>query len=203
VLLSMAKKTATSAKKGGGRSPISLALLLAAAVGIVFLLQWYLSANAPTPKSQGQQGSQRPPPKTAARRAASEIAEQRGESAGTDGARDYSGHEWTGLQRDLEWCLGSQDELMTVPVEWPGFHALCIQQVEGAASVSVLLHARSARFSDADGAPILPAGPQSTRVLTAVPKDSQGLVEALVAALQAELAAGEFRPVDKMISGSE
>jgi hypothetical protein len=179
-------------------------MLLTAAVGLVLALQWYLSANAPEPQSvaQAQPGSQRPPPKTAARQAASEIAEQRGESS-PDVARGYSGHEWTGLQRDLSWCLGSQEELMTVPVEWPGFHAMCIQEVGENSSVRVLLHARSSRFGDADGAPLLPPGPESTRVLTAVAKESQGLVEALISALQAELAAGEFRHVDKMISGSE
>ena len=31
------------------------------------------------------------------------------------------------LPRDLDECLKSQEELMTIPVEWPGFHALCIE----------------------------------------------------------------------------
>lgn len=197
------KSSAPPARKSGGTSRVSLSLMVAAAVCLVFVLRWYLSANAPEAQSeaQGQPGSQRAPPKTAERRAASEIAVQRGESI--EVSRDYFGHEWAGLKRDVTWCLGSQEELMTVPVEWPGFHALCIEQVEGGSSVRVLLHARSARFGDADGAPVLPAGPESTRMLTAVAKDSQGLVEALVTALQDELAAGEFRPVDNMISGSE
>lgn len=31
--------------------------------------------------------------------------------------------------RDFLNCLSSQEELMTMPVDWPGFHALCIETI--------------------------------------------------------------------------
>jgi len=127
----------------------------------VFLgVQWYLGAGAPDPLPP--RTAQRSP-KTAPRRATSEITQQRSPT-GTAGA--YHGHEWTGLKRDLVACTTDQDELMNVPVVWPGFHALCLDHVDDS-TVRLLLHSKSERFGNADGAPPLPAGPQSTRVLSA------------------------------------
>uniref|UniRef100_A0A0D3JJD6 Alpha-ketoglutarate-dependent dioxygenase AlkB-like domain-containing protein n=2 Tax=Emiliania huxleyi TaxID=2903 RepID=A0A0D3JJD6_EMIH1 len=123
---------------------------LLAAAALVAALQWLLSSSAATDAgSQRRRASSSSPASPSSpreRRAASEVSAQR------RGADAYSGHEWRNLSRSLPHCLSSQAELMSIPVPWPGFHALCIESF-GDGEVSVLLHARSARHGDAGGAP--------------------------------------------------
>ena len=52
-----------------------------------------------------------------------------GRSVKTSGTDKHAALEWQSLPRDLPGCLTSQEELMTMPVDWPGFHALCIESV--------------------------------------------------------------------------
>ena len=106
-------------------------------------------------------------------------------------ASKHDSLEWRTLSRDVPACLSKQDELMTIPVEWPGFHALCIDDV-GGTHVAVRLHGKST------------AGEPS--VLRAEPAlgdaPSAALVNALLARLQSELGPREFRQVDPMVSTS-
>ena len=183
-----------SAKKGG-RSHLPLAAAAAVAVALIFGVQWYLSSRVP----EGKPSAQMPPPKMSrASRAASEISEQREAAAAAD---RYHGGEWLGLVRNLPDCLSKQKELMTAPVDWPGFHALCIEAVDSA-SVRVLMHTRSARDGAHPGAP-LDGGPDGMRVLVASAAAGSDLAEALVAALQGELLGGEFQSIDQTISDSD
>lgn len=141
------KKPAFGKKSRTSRVPMVASLLAAAA--LVAALQWLLSSSAATDAgSQRRRASSSPasPSSPRERRAASEVSAQR------RGADAYSGHEWRNLSRSLPHCLSSQAELMSIPVPWPGFHALCIESF-GDGEVSVLLHARSARHGDAGGTP--------------------------------------------------
>lgn len=108
----------------------------------------------------------------------------------------FDAQEWEQLPRDMDACLAFQAELMTMPVAWPGFHALCIDSVSGElSSVSVVLHETSGR----------PAQP-GTRMLHAVDNGTseaaQPVLSALIGELQGELLAHEFQSVDSMVSTS-
>lgn len=106
--------------------------------------------------------------------------------------------EWRALPRSLPECLASQDELMTTPAVWPGFHALCIDALSDD-HISLAVHNRS-------GAPSRSTA-SGTRSLSARTEPTGGspsaLVDALIASLRAELEAYEFAKVDPLISTSE
>ena len=105
-------------------------------------------------------------------------------------------HEWQVLPRELPTCLTQQHELMTMPVEWPGFHALCLESVDASAgSLRFHLHRRSGKHGD-----------EGTRVLEATTAGAEAgsdLVDALLGVLRSELEHLEFQQVDGMISTSD
>ena len=106
--------------------------------------------------------------------------------------------EWRALTRSLSECLASQDELMTTPAVWPGFHALCIDALSDD-HISLAVHNRS-------GAPSRStvSGTRRLSARTALTGGSpSALVDALIASLRAELEAYEFAKVDPLISTSE
>lgn len=98
-------------------------------------------------------------------------------------AEKHSSLEWQALPRDLEACLAAQDELMRMPVDWPGFHALCLESVDEQ-TLSVRLHSRSGKRGE--------SGTYSLRVDAA-----PSLTEGLIAALQERLMKYEFQPADR------
>jgi len=188
--------------KRGGKKSSQLTWLGGAAllVGIVYVGSiFYAKSQGPTPAGRPtrENTARHPkPPKSAASR-----EERRGRKASAapeaEGTAKHANLEWTSLPRNMDECLASQDELMSLSVPWPGFHALCIAAVEerpgspGVASVTVSLHHRS-------GAPGQPGG---TRTLHAV-GDGQEALDKLIAALQDELLEYEFQQVDPMVSTS-
>lgn len=188
--------------KRGGKKSSQLTWLGGAAllVGIVYVGSiFYAKSQGPTPAGRPtrENTARHPkPPKSAASR-----EERRGRKASAapeaEGTAKHANLEWTSLPRNMDECLASQDELMSLSVPWPGFHALCIAAVEerpgspGVASVTVSLHHRS-------GAPGQPGG---TRNLHAV-GDGQEALDKLIAALQDELLEYEFQQVDPMVSTS-
>lgn len=46
------------------------------------------------------------------------------------GPAKHASPEWQQLPRDLPACLTAQQELMTMPVDWPGFHSMCIESLD-------------------------------------------------------------------------
>lgn len=123
-------------------------------------------------------------------------------------AEKHGSAEWASLPRDMAGCLTSQEELMTTPVPWPGFHALCIDAApsaafvaenEGGGSVSVLLH----RNSGVAFAERPPEGKPRPLSASADSNSYDATVEALIQALKEELLPTEFDPrIDPMISNS-
>ena len=95
--------------------------------------------------------------------------------------------EWTTLPRDYDGCLEQQQELMTIPVPWPGFHAICIDSVS-TAGLAVTLHNRSG-----DATRSVESGTRQLHVATETESD---LVDALVGRLKDELLHLEFQRVD-------
>lgn len=174
--------------KRAERSVWAYLALGGAALAAVLLVQWYLSSQAPVntpfepprPKRPKANGS----PSGGMR---ADAQAPKNQPHGIKAKHDSL--EWTTLPRDLDACVADQHELMTVPVYWPGFHALCLDAV-GTSSVTVLLHARSGKRGDA-----------GTRPATYEAKGGSALA-GLVEGLQAELGEHEFEEVDPMISTS-
>ena len=95
---------------------------------------------------------------------------------------------------------------MTIPVHWPGFHALCIEAI-AETHMSVLLHRRSGqRIRRPEVADVDPSPPSSLRAEgLRFPGDTprpQMLIDGLIEQLKAKLLEHEFQPVDNMISTS-
>ena len=193
--------------KGRSRGGLSLILGFVGLAGTLYVgtTLLYSSRFAPTPSERLTRESS-PERRDARPRGRAERRERRGEAASSRrtapapaAAAKYD-REWDALPRDYDECLSLQDELMTIPVAWPGFHALCIDAVSAGGppvtSVGVVLHPRS-------GAPILK---NSTRTMRAwddgASAHAQPVLTSLLEILHAELHPHEFAMVDKMISTS-
>eukprot|EP00966_Prymnesium_polylepis_P005248 121051-Prymnesium_polylepis.1 len=188
-----AAKARMSAAKG--RSGVSSTTWgIAAVVGLacVVLLQWWLSTSAPDASVPEAKAPRRMAESGASKKATTLQAADE-EEGGTDmsavmqkmgmlggkpepkatGAKKHASLEWTSLPRELPACLTAQEELMTIPVDWPGFHALCIESVDGS-TVVVRLHNRSGQ-----------RGRTGTRSLTV--EASPTLVDGLISTLKEQL----------------
>ena len=204
-----AAKARQSGKGRGGVSSTTWGFIAVVGLATVVLLQWWLSASTPEASVPSQQAEQEAPlhPKQHRKKAPRRTAEE--DEGGTDmsavmkkmgmlggepvaalsGSGKHNSLEWQMLPRDLPACLTAQEELMTIPVDWPGFHAMCIESVD-ATTLTVRLHNRSGK-----------QGKQGTRSLT-VDSTAPSLVEGLIAALKEQLLPYEFQPAD-MISTSD
>ena len=129
-------------KKGGRgkQSTLSSIALLTALAALVYFASVFVFNSqlddASSKRTHQQSASSSKPPKPSATTASAKQRRYTSPGAkpptkGGSKARrlKHESSEWTGLTRDIEACLASQDELMNVPVEWPGFHALCIDAV--------------------------------------------------------------------------
>ena len=178
--------------KKRGRSGLGLVGGLAVLGGLVYIgSTFYLSrTNSPSDNLPKQPTKRERPPKR-------ERSRSPPDAAPSSGSGKYGGFDWQTLPRDLDGCITSQEELMTVPVEWPGFHALCIANVNDKASVSVLLHPNSGKRAKS-------AGPRTMVAMDegVVSSDNTPLLDALLSKLSAELLEHEFKQVDTMISTS-
>ena len=175
-------------KKGKGKKKSATSIAALAGCGLVALagllaMQWYLTESVdPSSSSQGADASglTRPPKVDKPKKGSSKSSRA--------AAKRRDSLEWRRLPRDMAACLAQQEELMTVPVNWPGFHAFCIEAVD-ADSVTLTTHNKSGQV-----------GATGTRPLVA--RSDGGLVSGLLAQLQEELADFEFRETDPMISTS-
>jgi hypothetical protein len=182
--------------KRGKRGNITTIIAIGALAGIVYFVAVFFSSKGSLPQpsarpthEHGRRASQQQyasvpgtgSKKSSAYRAKTSTADKRG-TAG-----------WIDLPQDLPTCLRSQEELMTMPVAWPGFHALCIHEI-GERSVSVLLHHKSSPKGLPGDSVVL-----NTTVHATGPEAS---LDALTDGLQKELLEFEFQQVDPMVSTS-
>ena len=155
-----AKKKALKGKK----APIAPATLIAGCalllLSAVLAYQWYLTG---LPEPAQSEPLVRPPKTKTPKRAT--------ESRGS--AEKRHSLEWQTLSRDLPSCLTLQEELMTIPVNWPGFHAFCIDAVSGD-SITLAVHNKS-------GA----AGDSGTRLMRAEVEEGSDVFSSLLELLQA------------------
>ena len=163
-------------------------VLFGSVVGGLLLIasQWYLTQQVEPPPEQITEDPQRKKHIEKATAMPGFSAAQAPALSEAQTASKLASAEWTTLPRDLDACLEAQEELMTIPVNWPGFHALCIESV-GADSVDVRLHAKSG-----------PGGVLGVRDAGETP-----LVPALIARLKEVLDGGEFQRIDATISRSD
>ena len=164
-------------KKGSGLTTIAALLAVA---GIVYMTATFLTTKffPSDPPPRREKVSSRPP-----REPSKNVP-----AASAGAAEKHANLEWQMLSRDMDECLRSQDELMTIPVPWPGFHVLCIDEV-GAGGISVRLHSRSGDAGQ-------PASSGATRALNATPSAAahahRATMSALIDALKRELLPYEF-----------
>ena len=178
-------------RRGGGKKATLVTLpnvLFGSVVGGLLLIasQWYLTQQVEPPPEQIVEDPQRKKHIEKATAMPGFSAAQAPALSEAQTASKLASAEWTTLPRDLDACLEAQEELMTIPVNWPGFHALCIESV-GADSVDVRLHAKSG-----------PGGVLGVRDAGETP-----LVPALIARLKEVLDGGEFQRIDATISRSD
>ena len=178
-------------KRQSGKRPASLPVLIGCglcALVVVLGFQWYMTA-LPEPGAT----LTRPPKKAAkVKRDIFGVPETKRELKANPKKRESL--EWTTLPRDYDGCLEQQQELMTIPVPWPGFHAICIDSVS-ASSLGVALHNRSG-----DATRSVESG---TRLLHVAAEAEDDLVGSLVGRLREELLHLEFQRVDPMVSTSD
>ena len=178
-------------KRQSGKRSTSLPVLIGCglcALVVVLGFQWYMTA-LPEPAAT----LTRPPKKAAkAKRDIFGVPETKRELKANPKKRESL--EWSTLPRDYDGCLEQQQELMTIPVPWPGFHAICIDSVSTAA-LGVALHNRSG-----DPTRSVEAG---TRLLHVAAEAELDLADSLVGRLKDELLHLEFQRVDPMVSTSE
>ena len=145
--------------RGGKRGGLSLILGFVGLAGTLYVgtTLLYSSRFAPNPSARptsessagrGEEKRRVRPSRNAERRERRTEATTLQRAASAAASAKYD-REWDALPRDLSECLSHQATLMTIPVEWPGFHALCIDAVSAGGppvtSVSVVLHPRSGR----------------------------------------------------------
>lgn len=109
----MGNDKGTNASKGllKKEDHVTWGLLVAIGASLWMALQGYMSSNSlPAPKPASQTTLATPFKSLETARQETNDAESR--------ARDFLN------------CLSSQEELMTMPVDWPGFHALCIESIK-------------------------------------------------------------------------
>ena len=193
----MGKKPPHGYKKKKSKGMGMIAALIGL-VGVVYVVFFMLSKRAPTPaKRPTSENAQREPLKE---RVAQKSASSR--RSKTLDANKHSAVEWSSLPRDMDACISSQEELMTIPAPWPGFHALCIEAAPSADSdrVTVLLHSNSGDKKQAA------ARAGTTRPLHASGGGGRGydaVVSSLISSLKDELLEYEFEvALDPMISTS-
>ena len=174
-------------KRQSGKRSTSLPVLVGCglcALVVVLGLQWYMTA---LPEPAGATLT-RPPKKQKPAKVKRDIfgvPESKPELESDPKKRESL--EWTTLPRDYDGCLEQQQELMTIPVPWPGFHAMCIESVS-TAGLAVTLHNRSG-----DATRSVESG---TRLLHVAAETESELVDALVGRLKDELLHLEFQRVD-------
>jgi len=212
----MGKKAKPSTAKGRGKSfSVGRVGLLFAAVGLVYVLGtlWFsgrFSSPLEPSKRRTQENTQRQgrapsSPKPARKRDILGVPLEADDQEDTpaSAAAKYQSLEWTSLPRSLPDCVTRQEELMTIPVVWPGFHALCIESLDES-HVSLLIHRRSGLLANAADASDAP--PTSLRVEGATLESDNArparLVGVLLEQLKASLLEREFQPVDAMVSTS-
>lgn len=204
----MGKKASALGKgKGKGkRSSLSLIGIFAVLAGLVYLGTTFYFKSRFAPEPTGRPTSERsnrrraqPQPPNDERVASASAYKTSTKKAEPAAASKHGAPEWEMLPRDMDACLASQEELMTIPVPWPGFHALCIDSVGSVlplSSMSVLLHPRSGRPENA-------VGTRTMRVWDDGSSSApQPVLETLVKQLQDELLPYEFQQVDPMVSTS-
>jgi len=173
--------------KGKGKKSSNLAVLMGGGIcALVFVMavQWYLT-ELPEPLAGGAELT-RPPKPTKAKPAKAKKPDAK------KSANKRDSLEWSRLSRDLPSCMEQQEELMTMPVYWPGFHAMCIDSVSES-GIAAHLHNTSGRH-----------GSSGTRLFEAPAEDGSDVIGTLLSALQDELGPHEYRDgVDRMVSTSD
>ena len=208
------KKPGKNGKKGSGLSTMISFLAFAGVLymGSLMFMKWQYSPKDQLrpPTREGGSESRKSESRKFGRQATSDRAERRSKQKQAQlDSKKHASLEWASLPRDMPGCLSSQEELMTIPVPWPGFHALCIDSAPSAAnldanagdeSITVMIHRNSgvphARRTNEGAAP---------RPLTASSDGAayDSMVSSLIKALKAELLETEFDPtIDPMVSNS-
>ena len=216
------KKPFKPAKGKGGKASLLTIGGVVAAIGLIYVfssLYFNLPRSAPEPPRRRTSEVPRRRDSDASRPVASKpkSADRKRDVLGVPLEEDPNGvvesddskrrsSEWTSLPRSLPECIKAQEELMTIPVHWPGFHALCIETM-AETHMSVLLHRRSGqRIRQPEVADVDPSPPSSLRAEgLRFPGDTprpQMLIDGLIEQLKAKLLQHEFQPVDNMISTS-
>ena len=159
--------------RGGKRGGLSLILGFVGLAGTLYVgtTLLYSSRFAPNPSARptsessagrGEEKRRVRPSRNAERRERRTEATTLQRAASAAASAKYD-REWDALPRDLNDCLSHQATLMTIPVEWPGFHALCIERV-GDADVSVALHNRSGAVGTSGSRSLAVAAAGASRV---------------------------------------
>jgi len=207
------KPKGLGSKGKGKRTSLGTIGIIVAGVGIVYVLGtlWFAGNSrfsaplAPSKRRTSENPERKKPPERSKPDRKRDILgvpleAEVSETSPEATAAKHGSIEWKTLPRSLPDCIKSQAELMTVPVKWPGFHALCIDAI-GEAHVSVLVHRKSGQPGAGEDEESRAMRVEGSRFPGDRPRPAM-LVGALLEQLKLELEPHEFQPVDAMVSTS-